>query len=304
MAKTEAPKIDVYQTVTDAIVAALEAGGVRPWVKGWAETGGLQLRENGQEYRGVNQFLLGLIAASMGYTSPYWLTFKQAQADGMTVRKGERGSLVVFTKRIAIKDDATGEDKVIPILKHYTVFNLGQCDLQEGREMKAKYQAAAIAEARAKDRPVDVEAALKATGAIVREGGDAAYYSPALDFVQMPPFAAFTTSGGYVATLAHELVHWTGHKSRCNRDQTGRFGTPSYAREELVAELGAAMACARLGIAGEHIDNHAAYVGSWLKVLRSDKRAIFTASAQAQSAVDFLLGAMSAEDAEPLPLAA
>jgi antirestriction protein ArdC len=128
-----------------------------------------------------------------------------------------------------------------------------------------------------KQRDEAAEAALRSSGAEIREGGNRAFFSPGHDFVQMPTFAQFLDVGAYLATLAHELTHWTGHKSRLDRLKLTPFGTPEYAREELVAEIGAAFICARLGIAGEHIDNHAAYLASWLKVLRGDKRAIFKA---------------------------
>jgi len=133
------------------------------------------------------------------------------------------------------------------------------------------------------------ETALRSCGADIREGGARAYFSPSADYVQMPPFAAFKGTGAYLATLAHELTHWTGHKARLDRDQGGGFGSKSYAFEELVAEMGSAFVCARLGVAGEHIDSHAAYLASWLKCLREDKRAIFKAAALAQTAADQVL---------------
>jgi antirestriction protein ArdC len=281
------PRRDLYQAVTDRIVAALEAG-TKPWRKTWTG-GGLQLRASGQEYRGINQLLLTLTAAEAGYSSPFWLTFKQALELGGAVRKGERSTEIVFYKKLTVEDrDAPeGEErkKQIPLLRSYRVFNAEQCD-----GLPARFTPKPVAISSANERDPIAEAALRSSGALIREGGGQAFYSPASDHVQMPPFEAFETTGGYLATLAHELTHWTGHRSRLHRDIGGtRFGSPNYAREELVAEIGAAFICARLAIAGEHIDNHAAYLASWLKVLREDKRAIFKAAALAQSAADLVL---------------
>lgn len=156
-----------------------------------------------------------------------------------------------------------------------------------------------------KPRPEDQERAILRDRVALRFGGDSAFYSPSADYVQMPVYETFVNAGSYLATLAHEVVHWSGHKYCLARKFGGSFGSPDYAREELVAELGAAMVCARLGIEGEHIDNHAAYIAGWLKVLRSDKRAIFTAASQAQAAADFILGDEAAgEEARPELLAA
>jgi antirestriction protein ArdC len=302
--KPAAPSRDLYQAVTDRIVQALEAG-TKPWRKTWAG-GGLQLRSTGAEYRGINQLLLTLTAAEAGYSSPYWVTFKQALELGGAVRKGERSTEIVFYKKLTVEDrDAPeGEDrsKQIPLLRSYRVFNADQCD-----GLPARFTPAPPAIAAGNERDAIAEAALRSSGAVIREGGAQAFYSPSSDHVQMPPFEVFETTGGFLATLAHELTHWTGHRSRLDRIKGSSFGSPNYAREELVAEIGAAFICARLAIAGEHIDNHAAYLASWLKVLREDKRAIFKAAALAQSAADLVLvnagtGA-GAIEAEPEDLA-
>lgn len=282
-----APSRDLYQAVTDRIVAALEAG-TKPWQKGWAG-GGLQLRSCGAEYRGINQLLLGLTAAEAGYSSPYWLTFKQALELGGAVRKGEKSTEIVFYKKLTVadRDAPEGEEdrkKQIPLLRSYRVFNAEQCD-----GLPARFTPAPSVLASSKERDAIAEAALRSSGATIREGGGQAFYSPSSDHVQMPPFEAFETTGGYLATLAHELTHWTGHGSRLDRLKGSPFGSPHYAREELVAEIGAAFICARLAIAGEHLDNHAAYLASWLRVLREDKRAIFKAAALAQLAADLVL---------------
>jgi antirestriction protein ArdC len=279
-----APSRDLYQAITDRIVAALEAGA-KPWARDWA--GGMQLRATGQEYRGINQLLLSMTAMEGGYSSPYWLTFKQALELGGNVRKGERSTEIVFYKKLTVedRDAAEGEErqKQIPLLRSFRVFNASQCD-----GLPERFTAAALATP-GKERDAAAEAALRSSGAVIREGGTQAFYSPSSDHVQMPPFELFNSVGGFLATLAHELTHWTGHGSRLDRIKGSPFGSPNYAREELIAEIGAAFVCGRLGIAGEHLDNHAAYLASWLKVLREDKRAIFKAAAAAQLAADLVL---------------
>lgn len=289
--RTAAPSRDLYQAVTDRIIAALE-GGKKPWRKPWtnaAGADGLQLRSNGAEYRGINQLLLTLTAMDRGYSAPYWITFKQALELGGNVRKGETSTEIVFYKKLTVQDrDAPeGEEskKQIPMLRSYRVFNVEQC---EGLPERFTVQPAAPV-VDGKQRDEAAEAALRSSGALIREGGNRACYSPGADVVLMPTFDQFAAVSGFLATLAHELTHWTGHRSRLDRLKHTPFGTPDYAREELVAEIGSAFICARLGIPGEHIDNHAAYLQSWLGVLRADKRAIFKAAALAQSAADLVL---------------
>ncbi len=278
-------KTDLYQTVTDRIVAALEAG-TKPWSKPWAG-GGAMRRASGQDYRGINQLLLTLTASHAGYSSPYWFTFKQALEVGGNVRRGEKSTEIVFYKQLTVQDknapEGTDAEKKIPMLRSFRVFNADQCDGLPDRF----HPAAAIVDPKVRDDRA--EAALRSSGATINEGGAQAFYAPGRDAVQMPPFATFATVGGFLSTLAHELTHWTGHSSRLDRLKATPFGTPDYAREELVAEIGAAFICARLGVAGEHIDNHAAYLASWLKALRGDKKLIFKAAAQAQTAADLVL---------------
>jgi antirestriction protein ArdC len=288
MTKT-APRRDLYADVTATIIEALEAG-TKPWARPWNQVGagGMQLRANGKEYRGINQLILTLKAGARGYASPRWLTFKQAIEAGGAVRKGEKSTEIVFYKTLTVEDrDApAGEDrtKSIPMLRSYRVFNADQCD-----GLPARFTPPPIAIASSNERDEAAEAALRSSGATIREGGAQAFYAPGPDFVQMPPFEAFKTTGGFLATLAHELAHWTGHKTRLDRSAWGAFGSKDYAREELVAEIGSAFVMARLGVAGEHMDNHAAYLASWLKCLREDSRAIFKAAAQAQLAADYVL---------------
>jgi antirestriction protein ArdC len=283
-------KRDVYQEVTDRIVAALEAGTV-PWLRPWRDgKAGSALEPfnaaTGRAYNGINLLVLGTLPyAELGY-----LTFKQAQALGGSVRKGEKGVGVVYWQFDKRKDEVTGEVKVVPWAKMYTVFNAAQC---EGLDRaKLKMPLAPVPG----DTSVNVLAAT--AGAVVRHGGDRAYYTASGDYIGMPSVEAFRSREGYQATLAHELVHWTGHERRCARTFGKRFGDEAYAAEELVAEIGSAFICARLGVPLEGLQ-HPAYVANWLQVLKGDKRAIFTAASAAKKATGFLMPE-PAEDAERL----
>lgn len=289
---------DIYSRITDQIIRILQTG-VKPWTQPWAAghaAGPVSrpLRWSGQSYAGINVLTLWASAMERGYTAPIWMTFKQALELGGAVRKGEKGSPVVYANTLTRTetDEATGEDAevAIPFLKGYTVFNVEQID-----GLPAHFYAPANAYPNP-DQPIEqAERFFAATGAKLMHGGNAAYYRMASDHIQMPEFAAFLSAHDYYATLAHESIHWTRHPSRLDRsfDQQ-RFGDAGYAQEELVAELGAAFLCADLGLALEDRPDHAAYIASWLKALRDDKRAIFTASAHAQRAADYLHGLQSA----------
>lgn len=292
MSKTHAPtpKADLYSRVTDRILAELDAG-TRPWVKPWTVAGtagqiSRPRRANGTPYRGINVLLLWGEAVDHGYSSSTWMTYKQAQALGGQVRKGETGALVVYADRFT-KTETTdkGEEveREIPFLKGYTVFNVDQID-----GLPEAYRPAPCPALPPLALLDQAEAFFKATGADIRHGGDRAYYAPGLDRIQLPKPEAFRSVEAYAATKAHELVHWTGHPARLARAFGQRFGDDAYAFEELVAELGAAFVCADLGIKPEVRDDHAAYLAHWLKVLKSDKRAIFSAATHAQRAADHL----------------
>ncbi|WP_095089981.1 ArdC-like ssDNA-binding domain-containing protein [Mesorhizobium sophorae] len=232
-------KTDIYQRVTDSIVASLETG-IRPWIKPWSgdhAAGRIMrpLRGNGEPYRGINILMLWGAAMEKGYTSPSWMTFKQALALGGNVRKGEQGSLVVYASTFSRTeaDATTGEEQErdIPFLKGYTVFNAEQID-----GLPAQYIAPVPPRLDSIERIGHAEAFFAATGAAIRHGGNQAYYNMGTDHVQMPPFEAFRDAESYYATLAHELTHWTRHKSRLERDfGRKRFGDEGYAMEELVA---------------------------------------------------------------------
>ena len=294
--------MDVYTRITDKIVAELETG-IRPWMKPWnAEHAAGKitrpLRHNGLPYSGINVLMLWVEAVDRGYSAPIWMTYNQAQELKGQVRKGEKGSLVVYANAMTKteSDKETGEDieRKIPFMKGYTVFNVEQIDNLPDHYY-AKAQAPQIDPAQ---RIEQVEQFFRNTGAALRHGGNRAFFSPTYDRIQMPPFEFFKDRESYYSTLLHECTHWTGHTSRLKRDFGGKkFGDAGYAKEELVAELGAAFLCADLGITPEVREDHAAYIASWLKALKGDKRFIFSASAHAQRAAEYLHGKQPA--AEP-----
>ena len=297
-----AVKADVYERITNQIVAELEKG-VRPWFKPWnAEHSAGRitrpLRGNGIPYRGINVVMLWSEAMEKGYAAPIWMTFKQAIELKACVRKGEKGSLVVYADKITRTetDTATGEENefAIRFMKGYTVFNVEQIDgLPEHFYGKPEPRTDAV------PRIERVESFFSATGANVVHGGSRACYIPSTDNIHMPCIDFFRDTESYYATLAHETTHWTRHTSRLNREfGRKRFGDEGYAMEELVAELGSAFLSADLDLTPEVRGDHASYVASWLKVLKNDKRAIFTAASHAQRAVDFLHGFQNAASAE------
>jgi antirestriction protein ArdC len=286
-------KQDVYTRVTERIIADLEQG-VRSWLKPWHSEHAAgkitrPLRHNGTPYNGINILLLWGEALAKGYAAPIWMTYKQAQELGANVRKGEKGSLVVYANRITkTETNDAGEDteREIPFMKGYTVFNVEQVD-----GLPAHYYAQPVNPLPLAERIEAADAFMTGTGATIHHGGNQAFYAPSRDVVQLPPFEAFKDKESYYATALHELTHWTKAKGRLERDFSAkRFGDTGYAREELVAELGAAFLCADLGITPDIREDHAAYLGHWLSVLKEDKRAIFSAAAHAQRAADYLKG--------------
>lgn len=289
---TAAGKTDLYTRITGRIVAELEKG-CRPWLKPWnAEHAAGRitrpLRHNGASYRGINVLNLWIAATASGYDCPIWLTYRQSQELGGQVRKGEKGEMVVYADSLSKTEvNAKGEEveRDIHFLKGYTVFNARQID-----DLPARFYAAPDPPASALQRIERAEAYFKATGAVINQGGNRAFYAPGPDRIQMPPFEAFRDAESYYATLGHECVHWSGAKSRLDRDLSGRFGTHAYAAEELVAELGSAFLSADLGLTAEPREDHASYIENWLRVLKGDKRAIFTAAAHAERAAGFLHG--------------
>jgi antirestriction protein ArdC len=287
-------KRDIYQGITERIVGDLEKG-VRPWHQPWsaAHMDGrvvLPLRHNGVVYRGVNILNLWMAALDKGYSAPVWMTFKQAIDLGGCVRKGEKASLTVYTDRITRSetDPETGEESPLDIhyLKGYHVFNVEQID-----GLPEHYYGKPEPRLETSPRNARADAFFAAIRADIRHGGDRAYYAQGSDHIQMPPFESFRDAESYYATLAHESTHWTKHAARLDRGfGQKRWGDDGYAMEELVAELGAAFLCADLQLTPELREDHAAYIATWIKVLKDDKRAIFSAASHAQRAADFLNG--------------
>jgi antirestriction protein ArdC len=276
------------ESITAAIIAKLEAG-TRPWVQPW--TGALvsrPLRACGTPYRGINTLWLWMAAEAAGHASPFWMTYRQAQLLGGQVRKGERGTAALFYRAFraeaAEEDEEAAGHQVPRVLRSFTVFNASQIDGLPDRFFPQPRPIPAPTE---RDRAL--EAFFTAIPACVRHWGAEAFYSPALDEVTMPEPGLFRDMDQYRATLAHELSHWTGHESRLARAMAGRFGSEAYAMEELVAELSSAMLGAELDLPVEHLDHHASYVASWLKVLKADSRAILTVAAKAEQASSLLL---------------
>ena len=290
-ASSKSPRVDVYTRVTDRIVAQLEQG-VRPWTKPWnAEhvAGRITrpLRCNGEAYKGINVLMLWDSADSQGFSCPIWMTFQQAKQLGGFVRKGEHGSPVVYASSFKKTDtNEAGEevDQEIPFLKEYTVFNVEQVEGLPDRFYQTHQPPNTTIE-----RIAHADQFFRNTQAEIQEGGNQAFYSISKDFIRMPKLETFRDAESHAATLAHELTHWTRHGSRLDRDLgRKRFGDAGYAMEELVAELGSAFLCADLSLTPEDRDDHAAYIESWLKVLKEDKRAVFSAASHASKAVEFL----------------
>ncbi|MBZ5673684.1 MAG: ssDNA-binding domain-containing protein [Acidobacteriia bacterium] len=280
------------QEFADQIVASLEAG-IKPWVKPWDESkcGGPQAPINpttGARYHGINVLILGISLLAFQTGDPRWCSFLQAKEKGWNVRKGAKATTIFFTKKLTVKDtkEDAGEDdeKTVRMLRHYPVFHASQI------EGIPEFKPPGIDETPWR-RPEAADLILQNTGAVIRIGGDRAFYSPSTDHIQLPPDSAFRGPPEFAATALHELGHWTGHQSRLNREEgmKARYGSAAYAMEELRAELSSAFIAGELGIPAD-IPQHASYIASWLPKLKEDKRAIFHAAADAQRIVDMVLG--------------
>jgi antirestriction protein ArdC len=285
MAKKDTPKIDLYQQVTDRIIEALESGNLLPWQKTYSTDFQAAMAYNfvsKKNYRGVNPLLLWLRQEEKGFEHNAWLSYKQAANLGGQVKKGEKGTSVFYFSVFEKENEKTKLTEKIPFLKYYTVFNVSQCD---GLEMPEKI----VKPPRTWEDSQDIEQVFAATGAsLVFDKHHTPCFVPALDYISMPNKSRYTKADDYYKTLFHELTHWTGHNKRLKRDFTGRFGSQSYAFEELVAEIGSAYLCADLGIHG-NTNDHASYIDNWLQILKKDKRAIFKAATLAQQAHGFIL---------------
>lgn len=284
---------DLYQEATDRIIKAME-NGTTPWQKPWADvnTGPLRNGASGNAYHGINTILLYCASMERGFSDPRWLSFKQCQERGYKVKKGAKSERIYFYKPLMVDerdlttgqlviDAATGKprQKQIPFLQCSPVFNAQEIEgipaLAAG---EYKFSPIEAGEEIAKRCPVEI-----------RHGGNRAFYNPASDTITMPNQEQFKSPEAYYATLAHEMVHSTGHKDRCPREFGKRFGDDAYAFEELVAEMGSVQMGMETGLP-QQVENHASYIDHWMRVLKSDKKAIFTAAAKASQAVDFVMG--------------
>ncbi len=294
-------RVSLYSEVTGKIIAELEAGRL-PWVQPWGASGtgaAVGLPRNaatGRRYSGINVLILWGAVIERGYSGQTWLTFRQTLGLGGNVRKGERGTTVVYADRFVPEAERERADRdgdepsAIPFLKRFTVFNTDQCEgLPDTIASAAPPVPAGLILPQA-------EALIGASGADIRIGGDRAFYSVVGDFIQVPPPQAYFEPVNWHRTALHELGHWSGAAQRLARDLSGDFGSTSYAKEELVAEMTAAFLCASLGIVPTV--RHADYIGSWLEVLRDDDRAIIRAASAASKAADYLL-AFQADEVEP-----
>jgi antirestriction protein ArdC len=278
-------KLTIYETVTLTILNSLNAGVV-PWRKPWHTDAALPTSlATGKPYRGINSFLLGITP----YSDHRWLTFKQVQERGGQVKMGAKSAMVVFWKHWEPPTESDEAKKRIPVLRYFHVFNIEQCD---GLDIPELYRPQQLNEPQRIERAELLVQSMPNPPSIAG-GGTSAWYRPSDDHVQMPPLSTFESSHSYYATLMHELGHSTGHESRLNRKEvTGdiRFGSGNYSKEELVAELTSAFCCATVGLDNSLIDNAASYINGWLKVLKSDPKAIVIAAAQAQKAADYIRG--------------
>lgn len=285
---TKRVKKDVYQDITDKMIACLESGTL-PWVKPFSkgeQGGNCELPHNAissNNYQGINTLLLWGEQQDKGYQSNTWLTFKQAADLKGNVMKGQKGCPVIYFQMLDKKDDDKKVIGKIPMIKSYTVFNIEQCENIESTKVKIPVK-----------REITYTTALnfaELCEAEVRHSTeDKAFYTPTYDFIQMPYLDQFTNTENYDSTLLHELSHWTGSKKRLDRGMKGTFGSTEYAKEELTAELSSAFLAANLGLKHEELHhNTAAYLQSWLKALKGDKKFIFQAASRAQKANNYLL---------------
>lgn len=294
-------KRDLYADVTARILAELESGAA-PWIKPWSVTAGRNTPQNAvtnRPYSGCNVVLLWMGAQANNWALPRFLTYKQATEAGGQVRKGEHGTKVIFVKQLRVKDKQTEEERSIPMMREYTVFNVAQCDglpthVVNGRDVPK------IRNHDARDQ--DADSFMVATGAAIVEGHGEACYRPGVDNISLPAFEAFKSADTFYGTAFHELGHWTGHKTRLDRlDWKAKFGNGSYAAEELVAELCAAFLCAEFSFDGEL--RHAGYIGHWIQLLKNDPRAFVSAASKASAAANFLRDKALAETIEEEPTA-
>ena len=280
-------KQSIYQKVTDQVIEMMETAGTivdMPWYRDAVDFAGPTNAAGGYRYTSINVLLLAIQQMNNRYSRPLWATFRQWKNMECSVNKGEKGQLIVWWRAKEYEDEESGETEKRWFAKSSTLFNADQVsgftdEVIDGQSDQKDFTNAIEAAA----------ALITQSGATVNHGGATAAYC-SNDQIIMPDQSRFSNAEDYYSVLLHELVHWTGHKSRCARDFSGKFGSEAYAREELVAELGAAYLCSVLGVTQMPRDDHACYLNNWLKILKDDSQAIFKASKQAQQACDFLLG--------------
>jgi len=279
---------DMYEEIAAKFIAALEQG-TAPWRKTWTGgTAGAPRNIAGRPYRGVNTFLL----ACQGYASPFWMTFNQARAKGWSVRKGQKGTAVIFWKLLDDEKSpvVNGEHtRKIPILRYFVVFNAEQVDGVPAKFLPAAPPVRTETEATAAAKKIADDFFARPGAPTLTTGGTQPRYSPLLDEMVVPPAGAFESDAAYYATLFHEMGHSTGHAKRLDRGLTGAFASHSYGREELVAEMTAAFLSADAGIADQTFDNSASYLASWIKTIKEDPKSIVWAAGRAQKAADLIL---------------
>jgi antirestriction protein ArdC len=279
----------LFEQITDRLVTAIEAGAGEfrmPWHR-WGTSVGMPVNAcSGHVYRGFNVLALWAEGEAKGFATGRWATYRQWQQAGAQVRRGERGTAVLFWQARGARADVHDEEPALPVIERrllsrvFTVFNQDQVEGSPPAAGKVLGE---------NERVGAAENLAASSGVQVRHGGDSACYVPAVDEIRMPHFGQFRDAQAYYATLLHELVHSTGARNRLDRDLSGRFGSSAYAAEELVAELGSAFLCGHLGLSKEPRADHAAYLQGWLGILRSDTRAIVSAAAHAQRAADYLI---------------
>lgn len=290
------PKRDAAQEITDYFIKQLEEGS-KPWVRSWdtAACGAAPLRYNGERYHGINHFYLDLMQYSLGFSSPYWLTFQQAKTLGGQVRKGSKGQISILYRTVIKQGSDTPPEEFDPqnpdhqagysykFLKYYIVFNADQIDGLPDRF----HPGPADFDIPPSSRQAAIDEFFGALPVNLSHGGARAFYRPVTDQVVMPPLRSFKSSDHYASVLAHECTHWTGGAARLAR-KFGSFGSQAYAREELIAEIGSFLLCRHLRLPMELDENHVSYVASWLEILKNDKTAILAAAAKAQLAFSHL----------------
>lgn len=277
----------IAKLVTDQFLAMLENGEVEgTWSPCWNRMASLPVNAvTGRHYNGINILLLWSAQNRNGFTSAHWATYKTWKSVGAQVKKGAKAQMIVFWKIIK-KTDASGDESTFLLLRYHNVFNADQVEGWDGLQTPVTEF----------DRNAECERIIQATGADIRHGGDRACFIPSVDQIHMPMFETFHHAEGYYSTVFHELAHWTGHKSRLDRDLSGRFGSHAYGMEELVAELSAAFTCASLGFESQTRDSHLKYIKGWIETIRENNYAVITAASKAEKATRYILNGGAIED--------